>query len=69
MDFRGYLKYFGWSQAEFARKVGVTPEAVSRWTGSPPKIYVMWLRERYERGRLKMMAEEALARVWERAGV
>jgi len=49
MDFKQYLAYFGLSQAEFAREVDVTPDTVSRWKGSPPKLVMLYLRERYER--------------------
>ena len=43
MKFREYLKYFGWSQAEFAREIGVTPDTVSRWKGQPPKLVMLYL--------------------------
>ena len=43
MDFKQYLTYFGWTQAQFAREIGVTADTVSRWKGSPPKIYLLYL--------------------------
>ena len=43
MKFRDYLKHFGWSQAEFAREIGVTPDTVSRWRGDPPKLVMEFL--------------------------
>jgi len=49
VDFKQYLAYFGLSQAQFAREVDVTPDTVSRWRGSPPKLVMLYLRERYER--------------------
>jgi len=47
MDFRGYLEYFGWSQGELARQIGVTPETVSRWRGDVPKVVLLYLGEKY----------------------
>lgn len=43
MNFREYLEYFGWSQAEFARQIGVVPETVTRWRGSPPLLVMEFL--------------------------
>ena len=43
MKFGEYLEYFGWSQAEFARRVKVSPDTVSRWRGEPPEIYLLYL--------------------------
>lgn len=48
-EIRFLRKCMGWSGVDFARKMGVTPETVSRW----------------ERGRLRMSAPaEALLRIW-----
>ena len=49
MEFNQYLEYLGLSKAEFARQIGVTPDTVSRWRGNPPKLVMLYLRERYER--------------------
>ena len=43
MKFREYLKYFGWSQAQFAKEIGVTADTVSRWKGHPPKLVMEFL--------------------------
>ena len=43
MDFGEYLEEFGWSQAEFARMIGYSPDTVSRWRGEPPQIVMMYL--------------------------
>jgi len=45
MDFRQYLEHFGWSQAELARRIGVTPDTVSRWKGQAPQVVLMYLGE------------------------
>ena len=45
MDFRQYLEHFGWSQAELARRIGVTPDTVSRWKGQAPQVVLMYLEE------------------------
>jgi len=47
MDFAGYLEYFGWSQAELARRIGVVPETVGRWKGDPPQVVMMYLELLY----------------------
>ena len=46
MDFKAYLDYFGWSKAQFAKKIGVTPDTVSRWK-EPPKLVMLYLEEMY----------------------
>ncbi len=46
MDFRAYLEYFGWTQREFAERINVTEETVSRWKNSPPTLVSLYLEER-----------------------
>jgi len=58
MDFKEYLDYFGWSQAVFAGKIGVTPETVSRWQGNPPQLVMMYLHERWSN--LEFLKETAV---------
>ena len=45
MDFKQYLVYFGWSQANLARRIGVSPDTVSRWKGQAPQVVLMYLEE------------------------
>jgi len=45
MDFKQYLAYFGWSQANLARRIGVSPDTVSRWKGQAPQVVLMYLEE------------------------
>ena len=38
------LEKLGWSQAEFARKIGVSTKTVNRWSkGEPPRIVLIYL--------------------------
>ena len=46
MDFRAHLNYFGWTQREFAERIGVQKETVSRWNNKPPKLVILYLEER-----------------------
>ena len=46
LEFRAHLKYFGWSQDELARRIGVTRETVSRWNWEPPTVVMLYLREK-----------------------
>jgi transcriptional regulator with XRE-family HTH domain len=48
VDFRAYLEYFGWSQREFARRIEVSEETVSRWKSNPPRLVMRYLEERKE---------------------
>ncbi|MGU7773707.1 helix-turn-helix domain-containing protein [Burkholderia sp. MR1-5-21] len=45
-DFSRSLSVLGWSQAEFARRLGVDPTTVSRWIGNSkfPKWVGEYLR-------------------------
>ena len=45
MDFKQYLVYFGMSQAELAKRIGVTPDTVSRWKGQAPQVVLMYLEQ------------------------
>ena len=45
MDFKQYLVYFGWSQANLARRIGVSPDTVSRWKGQAPQVVLMYLEQ------------------------
>jgi len=45
MEFHEYLEHFGWSQAELARRIGVSPDTVSRWRGVPPQLVMMYLEQ------------------------
>ena len=49
MNFLDYLAHFGWSQAQFARRIGVTPETVSRWGGEAPTSVMLYLGELHQR--------------------
>jgi len=46
MSFTDYLEEFGFTKAEFARLIGVSPETVVRWKEEPPRVVMMLLEER-----------------------
>jgi len=45
MTFTDYLEEFGFTKAEFARLIGVSPETVGRWKEEPPKVVILYLEE------------------------
>jgi len=45
MTFTDYLEEFGFTKAEFARLIGVSPETVVRWKEEPPKVVILYLEE------------------------
>jgi len=48
VKFSEFLEEFGYSKAEFARLIGVSPETVSRWGEEPPRVVMLYLEERRE---------------------
>ena len=49
MGFKKSLLYLNLSQAQFAREIGISPEAVSRWKGKPPRVVELYIKERLDR--------------------
>jgi len=46
MTFTDYLEEFGFTKAEFARLIGVSPETVVRWKEEPPRVVILYLEEK-----------------------
>ena len=42
-NFRAALKVLGWSRAEFARRVQLSPRTVTRWGKRPPFWAVLYV--------------------------
>ena len=51
--FKDLLEHAGLRKSDLARKLGITPDAISRWKDKPPKYAVAYLELLIEYNRLR----------------
>lgn len=55
------LKELGWSKADLSRKLGKSPDSVSRWGDSPPRYVMAYIELALELKRIKDAARAAIS--------
>ncbi|WP_430430207.1 helix-turn-helix domain-containing protein [Oceanicaulis sp.] len=55
------LKELGWSKADLGRKLGKSPDSVSRWGDNPPRYVMAYIELALELKRIKDAARAAIS--------